>query len=204
MGLQCIGMAHQDVRAPARTWTDCVIHWAPVLAGNKLVAVRANPARLGGLVSGPKRQLIAGRATIPCAMTKTYSIGELARAAEVPTSTVRYYERRGLLRPDGRSDSNYRTYGQQSLDLLLFIRAAQGTGFRLKDIELLIELQRGEGNPCGEVRTVIEARLEAIAKQMDELRHAQGVLDSALEWCRSGRTEGRCGVLDSLGQDPND
>ncbi len=133
-------------------------------------------------------------------MTQAYTIGELARAAEVPTSTVRYYERRGLLRPESRSGSNYRVYGPKSLDLLRFIRAAQGTGFRLRDIELLIELRRGEGNPCGEVRTVIEARLEAIAGQMDELRHAQEVLESALDWCKSGEAEGRCAVLDGLTQ----
>ena len=36
------------------------------------------------------------------------TIGELARAANVATSTVRFYERRGLLRPDARTESNDR------------------------------------------------------------------------------------------------
>ena len=131
-------------------------------------------------------------------MTQTYSIGELALAAEVPTSTVRYYERRGLICPEGRSGSNYRIYGTKSLELLLFIRASQSAGFRLRDIELLIELRDGEGDPCGEVRGVIEARLGDLAGKMDELLHAQKVLRQALKWCKSGEPEGRCGALDKL------
>ena len=34
-----------------------------------------------------------------------YTIGELARVAGVPATTVRFYERKGLLRPDGRTES---------------------------------------------------------------------------------------------------
>jgi MerR family mercuric resistance operon transcriptional regulator len=37
-------------------------------------------------------------------------IGELAQAAGVPTSTVRYYERAGILEPSGRTAANYRFY----------------------------------------------------------------------------------------------
>ena len=55
---------------------------------------------------------------------QTYSIGQLARAADVPTSTVRFYERAGLLKPAARSGSNYRVYSEQSLDRLQFIRSA--------------------------------------------------------------------------------
>ena len=133
-------------------------------------------------------------------MTLTYTIGELAAAAEVPVSTIRYYERRGLIRPEGRSDSNYRVYSAKSLDLLRFVRAAQSTGFQLKDIELLIEARSGAGNPCGEVRTVIEHRLDELGKQIGELQHAKQVLGQALKWCKRGEPEGRCGALDKLNQ----
>ena len=71
-------------------------------------------------------------------MQKTYTIGRLAKVAEVPVSTVRYYEQRGLLRPESRTESNYRIYGPASLRRLRFIRVAQETGFTLEDIVLLI------------------------------------------------------------------
>ena len=50
-------------------------------------------------------------------MTAKLSIGELAKAANVPTSTVRYYERAGILRPSGRTSGNYRIYSELELDL---------------------------------------------------------------------------------------
>jgi len=134
-------------------------------------------------------------------MTDSYSIGELAKAGGIPASTIRYYERRGLLSPDGRSAGNYRVYGDASLERLRFIRAAQASGFQLRDIELLMQLREGEGNPCGEVRGVIEGRLGELKSKLKELRHAQRVLERALEWCKSNEAAGRCGVLDKLAKD---
>lgn len=66
-----------------------------------------------------------------------HTIGRLAGVAGVPVSTVRYYERAGLLRPEARTGGNYRFYGPASLARLRFIRAAQATGFGLKDIQEL-------------------------------------------------------------------
>ena len=67
-----------------------------------------------------------------------FTIGELAKAAGVPTSTVRYYEREGILRPAGRNGSNYRLYSREDVERLCFIRAAQGTGFTLRDVTELL------------------------------------------------------------------
>lgn len=61
------------------------------------------------------------------------SIGQLAKAAGVPTSALRYYERIGLLEPDGRTGGNYRYYSDDALRRLRFIRAAHATGFRLDE-----------------------------------------------------------------------
>lgn len=58
-------------------------------------------------------------------MNNPFTIGQLAAQADVPTSTVRYYERRGLVRCEGRTRSNYRQYGEATLERLRFIRSAQ-------------------------------------------------------------------------------
>ena len=57
-----------------------------------------------------------------------YTIGQLAKEGGVPTSTVRYYERIGLLHPNDRTGGNYRVYSDTALERLRFIRAAQATG----------------------------------------------------------------------------
>ena len=58
-------------------------------------------------------------------MKSGMTIGQLAKAIDVPTSTVRFYEREGLRKPSARSASNYRLYTKWDLERLRFIRAAQ-------------------------------------------------------------------------------
>jgi DNA-binding transcriptional MerR regulator len=80
-------------------------------------------------------------------MAEKFTIGELAKAAGVPTSTIRYYERANLLRPSGRTASNYRLYSAEDLERLCFIRAAQSTGFTLEHVVKLLRPA-----PCGKVQ----------------------------------------------------
>ncbi len=131
-------------------------------------------------------------------MSKHLTIGELAQAAEVPTSTLRYYERIDLVRPSGRTDGNYRYYGEDALEQLRFIRSAQGIGFRLEDVQTLIDLRDGSTTPCREVQELIQERLADAATRMKDLRRIQRVLRSSLEVCRKAERSGRCEVLNSL------
>lgn len=131
-------------------------------------------------------------------MPSRYTIGQLARAVGVPTSTVRYYERIGLLQPSGRSGGNYRLYTDASRTRLRFIRAAQATGFSLADVETLLSLQAGETAPCQEVQQLIEARLAETAQRLHDLRHMQRVLTTSLQVCHEAEQSGRCQVMDDL------
>ena len=133
-------------------------------------------------------------------MKQHLTIGELARAAGVPTSTVRYYERVGLLEPAGRTVGNYRVYGDAALERLQFIRAAQATGFTLDDITSLLPLQAGTPATCEKVQCLIRERLAEVKKRMDDLRRVEGVLKSALGECRKAQLSGHCEVLDKLVQ----
>ena len=129
-----------------------------------------------------------------------HSIGNLARAAGVPTSTVRYYERRGLLTPDARTASRYRQYGEAGLGRLRFIRAAQETGLTLEDIATLLELRdaAGTGARCAaEVRALLADRLADIERKLADLAHVRDVLADSLRACRAGRG-GRCAVIEGL------
>ena len=126
-------------------------------------------------------------------MPNELTIGELAKAAGVPTSTVRYYERKRLLRPSARSASNYRLYSGEDLDRLRFIRAAQATGFTLGDVTKLLRPA-----PCGKVQGLIEERLSQVAGRMKELRHVQKVLRASLRECHEHEESGRCRVVDEL------
>lgn len=131
---------------------------------------------------------------------QTHTIGQLAKAAGVPTSSVRFYERRGLLTPDQRTRGNYRLYGAAALERLRFIRAAQAAGFTLKDIALLLGFRDGDASPCREVQNVIEARLSKVDEEIEHLHHVRDVLGRWLKVCRRAERTGRCGVLEGLSQ----
>ncbi len=131
-------------------------------------------------------------------METTYTIGRLAEAAEVPISTVRYYEQRGLLEPDQRTRASYRIYTAEGLKRLRFIKAAQNSGFTLEDIRLLLDLREGAADPCGDVREVVAKRLGTVGTQLRELRRVERVLRETLAWCDKPRAKGCCPAIEGL------
>ena len=159
-------------------------------------------------------------------MSERRTIGQLAQAAGVPTTTVRYYERIGLLEPEGRSAGNYRLYGRASLEKLRFIKAAQAIGFTLDDIRALLgdaSLQRlrfiraaqavgftlddirtlliaedGSVPSCGDVQALISARLADVEQRLQDLYAVKRVLQSALQKCQRRDADEPCCVIASL------
>lgn len=114
------------------------------------------------------------------------TIGQLAAAAGVPTSTVRFYERRGLLKPDARTRSNYRAYSARAAKRLKFIRAAQASGFSLQDIKEMLALTYSDDSPCAEVAALIDHRLLDVRERLKELRRVERTLARAKDSCCTG------------------
>ena len=67
-------------------------------------------------------------------------IGEFASKAGVNVQTIRFYERRRLLREPQRSASGYRSYDTNDLESVVFIKWCQQLGFALKEIQQLLRL----------------------------------------------------------------
>lgn len=125
------------------------------------------------------------------------SIGQVARAAGVAATTLRYYEREGVLTPSLRSRAGYRLYDPQAVEQLDFIRSAQAVGFTLGDIRTLLAFDGMQKKTLKkEVQTLIETRLGELAQKMSHLRRVQAALARALQNCQ--HSEGECPVLNSL------
>ncbi|TCS25696.1 MerR-like DNA binding protein, partial [Acetobacter aceti NBRC 14818] len=69
------------------------------------------------------------------------SIGALGKATNTKVETIRYYERIGLLAPPQRTDGNYRTYDDEALARLSFIRRSRDLGFSLDQVRALLEIR---------------------------------------------------------------
>ena len=68
-------------------------------------------------------------------------IGELARLAQTPVETIRYYERESLLPKVRRSLGNYRVYEAADAARLLFIRHCRRLDMTLDEIRLLLRFR---------------------------------------------------------------
>jgi DNA-binding transcriptional MerR regulator len=126
------------------------------------------------------------------------TIGQLAKSVGVPDSTIRFYERMGLLRPAGRTAANYRHYGPEARERLTFIRAAQAAGFELADIKSMLAFQDGRITPCGEVLALVNSRLSSVRGQLRKLRHVEHVLVQFQHACEQRPRRKRCPVLETL------
>lgn len=128
-----------------------------------------------------------------------FTIGQAAEAVGVPATTLRYYEREGVLGPAVRSRAGYRLYDAAAVERLEFIRSAQAVGFTLDDIRMLLEFDQGIGQKkCkSEVRDLIQRRLDQVEQKMSDLRRVRAALGSALERCRQSKGEA-CPVLGEI------
>jgi len=125
------------------------------------------------------------------------TIAKLARAAEVGVETVRYYQRRGLMPvPRATGKSSVRHYGPADLQTLRFIRRAQAAGFTLEEIKELLALDRTKDR--ARIRVLAGNRLEALARQAEEIEASRQALQRLLGACK-GSNRGPCPIIESFG-----
>lgn len=99
-------------------------------------------------------------------------ISELAERVGVPTSTVRYYERVGLVGVPGRTGSGYRDYDDDSATQLLFVHRARGMGFSCQQIAELLPAWGGVNCAAAHERVgrLLDEKQAEISQRIDELR----------------------------------
>jgi MerR family transcriptional regulator, redox-sensitive transcriptional activator SoxR len=129
------------------------------------------------------------------------TIGEVARRAGVATSSIRYYERIGLL-PAPERTHGQRRYGTDVLGKLGFIGVAQGAGFRLAEIRELID---GVDSPSGmaePMRSLSSQKLDEIEALLERTKAMKGWLEVARE-CGCA-TPSECALFPAPGEEPVD
>lgn len=99
-------------------------------------------------------------------------ISELAEQVGVPTSTVRYYERIGLLEGPARTASGYRNYDDDAAHRLVFLTRARRMGLSCDEITSILGIS--DGANCEQVRQrvrqLIDEKQAEIKQQIGELR----------------------------------
>jgi MerR family redox-sensitive transcriptional activator SoxR len=121
-------------------------------------------------------------------VSELLTIGEVADRAHVATSTIRYYERRGLLNADARQ-SGQRRYRIETLRRLVFIGMLQDAGLTLEDVRGILNAAT-----VGEWKAIAIERLKALDEQIAQLQRARAVLGGAL-LCRFDHPATDCKIM---------
>ncbi len=116
---------------------------------------------------------------------QSLTIGQAAREVGVAATTLRFYEREGILAPTVRTEAGYRLYDEQALNRLRFIRAAQAVGFTLEDIRALLTID--VESECKDVQRLVVRRLHDVDAKLADLKRVRAALADALERCRTSR-----------------
>lgn len=114
-------------------------------------------------------------------------IKEFAELAGVSPDTVRFYEKRGLLKPAARGASNgYRRYGEKELEVIQQIQIGQTLGFSLAEIRAGAEAwMRGEFTPAMQV-AMMSAKLQEVERKQQQLLTIADYLRRKIAWIKGG------------------
>ena len=124
-------------------------------------------------------------------------IGELARATGTKAETIRYYEREGILPAADRTDSNYRDYSTEHLQMLTFVRRARGLGFTMAQVRELLALSDHDEKPCQDVDQLVRQQLHDVEQRIADLVSLREELNQMLRSCDANKI-GECRIVESM------
>jgi DNA-binding transcriptional MerR regulator len=130
------------------------------------------------------------------------TVGRVAAAAGVSAGTVRHYERIGVLPKAGRTAAGYRVYPPGAVHRVRLVQRAPQFGFTLRELAGYLRVRDSGGTPCRQVRAAGERILEAIDRELADLRRTRRRMARTLsDW--DARLDGSAGreparLLESL------
>jgi len=148
----------RDTIQPFPTFSEIYVAALKVLRG-QITAVRQPAARLDLTPWCQVYSLWVG-----------ITVKQVAERVGMPSRTVRYYDRIGLVRADERSAAGYRLYSAEEEGRLLFIRRAKRLGFSLDEIRgLLAAADGGCGATVPELERLLDQKVQEINTKIAEL-----------------------------------
>lgn len=129
-------------------------------------------------------------------------VGTAAAKAGVTSKAVRLWESKGLLPPAERTDSGYRIFSDQDVQILRFIRQAKALDLTLDEIGDILDLQREGAVPCGRVTSLLHAHLERIERTIADLEQLRQTLGDASRVAAESQRRGQdaiiCRIIESV------
>jgi MerR family mercuric resistance operon transcriptional regulator len=128
-------------------------------------------------------------------MSKKLTISNAAKEIGISIETIRYYERTGLISQPKKPLSGYRTYNNEAISKLYFIKRAKLLGFSLNEISEIIKLGAGS---CEETKELATQKLENIKMKIDALQAISKTLEELIEACEANTQYKGCPIISAI------
>lgn len=129
--------------------------------------------------------------------TRTFNIGDAAEASGVSAKMIRHYEQIGIIPRARRTLANYRTYSENDVHTLRFVRQARDLGFPLTQIQALLTLWKDRRRPSRKVKELAQAHIAELEVRIRELKDMKRTLESLAAHCH-GDDRPDCPILEGL------
>ncbi|EIN5664633.1 MerR family transcriptional regulator [Listeria monocytogenes] len=113
----------------------------------------------------------------------SFSIGEFSELVDIPSSTLRFYEKEGLITPE-RDKNNLRTYSEEDANWLKFLLHLKGAGLSIEELkQYTIWRTTGDStiserlNMLKEKKVVLEQEIESLQKNLDTVVRKIGIYE---------------------------
>lgn len=119
-------------------------------------------------------------------------ISQFSKATGLPLDTIRFYVRKGLLRPErnGKGGANpYQVFGPQDVTAARMIRLQQSLGYSLREIAALNGQYRAGAHSPEQTAKVLRAQMAKLEERRTELESALDFLGRKLACVEAGRPE---------------
>ncbi len=110
-----------------------------------------------------------------------YTVGEMAKKLNVAPSTLRFYDKEGLLPFVERSSGGIRMFNDKDLEWLQVIGCLKKAGMKLSDIKIFIELATQGDETISERLDLIIAQRKEVESQIEALNKTLATLEFK-EW----------------------
>ncbi len=130
-----------------------------------------------------------------------YTVGEMAKRLGIAPSTLRYYDKEGLLPFVERSSGGMRMFRDSDYEWLQIIECLKKTGMHLKDIREFVYMAM-QGDETIEPRLeLIKAQREAVKRQIAELQDTLDTLEFKCWYYETAKTKGTTEGLKNMSLD---
>lgn len=127
-----------------------------------------------------------------------YTVSEAAKILNVAPSTIRYYDKEGLLPFVERTDGGIRVFKEKDFDCLFIIDCLKKSGLSIKDIKSYINMVFKGDETIDERLALFQKQREKVIKQIDELNQTLAILDYKCWYYKKAKEAGTTDVPQNM------